>query len=200
MSLHFAKARVTKTKTSVENIVDSTKTTGEEATKYLKRRLTLMRVLRRFNMAKKNLEEAREELESAFDDLDGDSQREEEDSFNEYGAGATDEIIRIEELVGNLGEMGIGEFQTLQTQEEQREQQSHRRWRTSDQRQTSHPPLASLQVPSFSEKSLETGQFLAIASIQHPRSANLQRRKVRISPQGLVRGDLRSNRKILNIG
>ncbi|RCN28690.1 hypothetical protein ANCCAN_25565 [Ancylostoma caninum] len=172
MSLQFAKARITKTRTSVENIIDSTKGlleplrtpgAGEEAKEYLERRLTFVRQrLRRLNLAKKNMEEATEKLEAAFKELDGDSQRKEEESFNEYGGGATDEVIRIEELVGDLAEMEIqvlGELQTLQTQEEQREQQSHTPRRRSDQSQTSHPPLPSLQVPSFSGKTREWENF-----------------------------------------
>ncbi|KAL6735306.1 hypothetical protein Aduo_005761 [Ancylostoma duodenale] len=53
----------------------------------------------------------------------------------------------------------LGGLQTLQTQEEQREQQSHPPRRRSDQSQTSHPPLPSLQVPSFSGKTWEWENF-----------------------------------------
>ncbi|KAL6726420.1 hypothetical protein Aduo_008390 [Ancylostoma duodenale] len=101
MSLQFAKSRVTKTKTSVENIIDSTKAlleplqtpeTGEEATKEPRKKTHL---------------QATEKLEAAFKELDEDAQRKEEDSLNDYDGGATDEIIRIEELVGDLAEMEI---------------------------------------------------------------------------------------------
>ncbi|EYC14833.1 hypothetical protein Y032_0039g31 [Ancylostoma ceylanicum] len=172
MSLQFAKARITKTRTSVENIIDSTKVlleplqtpeTGQEATISLERRLTFVRQrLRRLNLAKRNLEEATEKLEAAFKELDGDTQRKEEESFNEYGGGATDEIIRIEELVGDLAEMEIlvlEELQNRRNQEEQTEQPSRQLQRRSEQPQTGYPPLPNLQIPSFSGKTWEWENF-----------------------------------------
>ncbi|EPB71848.1 hypothetical protein ANCCEY_09071 [Ancylostoma ceylanicum] len=121
----------------------------QEAKISLERRLTFVRQrLRRLNIAKKNLEEATGKLEAAFKELDGDTQRKEEESFSEYGAGATDEIIRIEKLDGDLAEMEIlvlEELQNRRTQEEQTEQASRQLQRRSEQPQTGYPLLPSLQ-------------------------------------------------------